>query len=44
MILQFIKNTASNYGGQFVSMLVFSFIVFAYISGLGFNNPLETLS
>jgi Delta7-sterol 5-desaturase len=43
MIQKFLKKTASNYGGQLVSMIVFAYFVYGYTSDLGFKHPINTL-
>jgi sterol desaturase/sphingolipid hydroxylase (fatty acid hydroxylase superfamily) len=43
MILKFLQKTAKSYGGQIVAMLVFAYIVYGYTSGIGFQNPIDTL-
>jgi sterol desaturase/sphingolipid hydroxylase (fatty acid hydroxylase superfamily) len=43
MIFKFFKKTANNYGGQILAMLLFSFLVYGYISDIGFHNPVYTI-
>jgi sterol desaturase/sphingolipid hydroxylase (fatty acid hydroxylase superfamily) len=42
MILKFLQQTAKSYYSQLISMFIFAYFVFAYISGLGLHDPIHT--